>query len=366
MVSESNKQRIKAVFTSKTDEELIEIAHLLPDDYTPEGVQIAKEILIGRGVTEDSAKFQQAVPEIGANLTVKATKPKFKTLLNFKSVVWTIRLAIIYSIFKDTGAEDSDSGTFILGAVVALALTGIVEFIYRRREDKVKEELGSRIKAINTNVNAVLDEEIDLLKTLSRTNNIEDTVCEEILNQCFTYDTSSQIDSIENATDKDISPNDRKVLDTVLGCMSIGAAIKYLEKRYGGRAINTVNKIQEKVISAIISNETAVEDSVDRGEVSKLYIELISDYPNLMDDESEKYEKTHGTTILDGIDGTMSEFVDDLAREIVSPFRHELESFTANKMTSLIFLISYNDAVRKTRSIIKVAEEKYNFNPTMS
>jgi len=116
-----------------------------------------------------------------------------------------------------------------------------------------------------------------LSKSKKEIEDVEDSVINAIIEVCYAYDTTPYIKSIEEAWTDSLTVDDKKALDPVLSCLSLGIAIRFLRNRYGNRSKNVINKILDRLHSSALSVTDAAED------VANFYVELVSEYSHVLD-----------------------------------------------------------------------------------
>jgi len=173
---------------------------------------------------------------------------------------------------------------------------------------------------------------------------IEDSVINALIEVCYSFDTTSYIESFEKANLRNLCQHDRKALDPVLSCLSLGIAIRFLSNKYGEKSVN----LSQKIYNRIYSTAKSVSPEEDSEEIAKFYTGLIKEYTKILD--------------YDAVDA--ADYGLGVCEKVFEPLEGFFEDIRPSPSISLFVMQFINEFGAKTKGIIEKAEEQYNFLPT--
>jgi len=173
------------------------------------------------------------------------------------------------------------------------------------------------------------------------TDDVEESVINAIIEVCYAYDTTSYINSLEEAWPDNLTVDDKKALDPVLSCLSLGIAIRYLRNRYDSRSKYLINKILDRLHSAALS----VTDSAEG--VANFYVELVSNYSNVLDYDA--------AGVLDYGMG--------VCENVFQPVEDLFEQLQPSPSVALFINAFIAEFGKKIGGLIETAEDKYDYIP---
>jgi|GEM_PF-2572479 len=171
---------------------------------------------------------------------------------------------------------------------------------------------------------------------------IEETVVDAIIKVCYAYETKSYIESLENIVSNSLTIDEKKALDPVLSCLSLGVAVRYLRNKYENRSEIIIKKILNRLHTAVLSVTDSSEDIAD------LYVELVSNYSHVLDYDS-----------VDVIDYAMG-----VCENVFEPVQHLFDHLKPTPSVASFILIFITGFGSKINVLIKKAEEKYQYIPS--
>ncbi len=128
-----------------SDDELIRMAYVVPDDYTPEGIACAKIILASRGVKPDEAVLKEKISEVFENEVTEILKPKegnaLQELFSLEYLIWCCRAFPALFIWKSRGEISelfSIQSFFSFWGVWAIILFGLEWLLRKKKRKNVK------------------------------------------------------------------------------------------------------------------------------------------------------------------------------------------------------------------------------------
>lgn len=183
-------------------------------------------------------------------------------------------------------------------------------------------------------------------KSKNDSDDVEGSVVNAIIEVCYAYDTTSYINSIEEAWSDSLTLDDKKALDPVLSCLSLGIAIRFLRNKYGKRSDN----INKKLLNWIYSSALSMANSLDlpAEDIADFYVELIDNYSNILD-----YDAAGVIDYGMGVCEKIFEVVKDL-------FDH-LKPSPSIALSMMTFIAEFGS---KISGLIETAEEKYDYSPS--
>lgn len=176
--------------------------------------------------------------------------------------------------------------------------------------------------------------------------NVESSVLDAIIEVCYAYDTVPYINSIEKAYHGSLNIDDKKALDPVLSCLSLGIAIRFLRNKYGKKSEKTIKKLLDQIYSAALSAANSTEAPAE--DVANFYVELISNYSNVID-----YEASGVIDYGMGVCEKVFEPVEDLFVQLKS-----------SPSIALFMMTFIAESGSKISGLIETAEEKYDYIPS--
>jgi hypothetical protein len=161
-----DKKRLIASLIGKSNEELVGMAYISVDEYTIEGIECAKEILTGRGLTADSIELQELLPKAVSDKVSDISTPKEKNplnkLYNLKNFIWGFRSWIVYltlKLFIDFSTyKESEFGEAFAKVGIYIFILLVLETISRRRKMKDKLLIDEKIDTVYSNVEKIIKE----------------------------------------------------------------------------------------------------------------------------------------------------------------------------------------------------------------
>jgi len=98
---------IESTLRKLSDDELIRMVYVVPDDYTVEGIECARTILEARGVKHDESGLKQQIAEVYDNEVAEISKPKegnaLQELFSLEYLIWGCRAFPALFIWKSRG-----------------------------------------------------------------------------------------------------------------------------------------------------------------------------------------------------------------------------------------------------------------------
>jgi len=137
---------------------------------------------------------------------------------------------------------------------------------------KMIKEYKTFIKMSNKKKNINIDEYNELISDV-------------IIKKCYLIDTEKYLIDIESINNKILTEKDRKFIDAILSCISVGISINYLRKKNDKILSNISEIILKKIYTAIVSNKKI--DFSSSVESANFEIELIKFYSKTLDDEED-------------------------------------------------------------------------------
>lgn len=183
-------------------------------------------------------------------------------------------------------------------------------------------------------------------KSKNDSDDVEGSVVNAIIEVCYAYDTTSYINSIEEAWSDSLTLDDKKALDPVLSCLSLGIAISFLRNKYGKRSDN----INKKLLNRVYSSALSVTNSPDlpAEDIANFYVELIDNYSNILD-----YDATGVIDYGMGVCEKVFEVVEDLFNQL-----------KPSPSIALFMMTFISEFGSKISGLIETAEEKYDYSPS--
>jgi len=183
-------------------------------------------------------------------------------------------------------------------------------------------------------------------KSKNDSDDVEDSVVNEIIEVCYAYDTTSYINSIEETWSDSLTLDDKKALDPVLSCLSLGVAIRFLRNKYGKKSDN----INKKLLNLVYSSALSVTNSPDlpAEDIANFYVELIDNYSNILD-----YDAAGVIDYGMGVCEKVFEVVEDLF--------DQLKPSPSIALSMMTFISKFGS---KISGLIETAEEKYDYFPS--
>ena len=98
---------LESTLQKLSDDELIRMVYVVPDDYTVEGTECAKSILEARGVKHDESKLSEQISEVYDNEVTEILKPKegnaLQEIFSLEKLIWGCRAFPAIFIWKSRG-----------------------------------------------------------------------------------------------------------------------------------------------------------------------------------------------------------------------------------------------------------------------
>ena len=133
---------LESTLQKLSDDELIRMVYIVPDDYTVEGIECAKSILESRGAKPDKAVLKHKISEVFVNEITEILKPKelnpIQEMFSLERIVWFVRVFPAYFLWTSRGelAELFSTKSYIISwAVWAIVLSGL-EWCLRKKKLK--------------------------------------------------------------------------------------------------------------------------------------------------------------------------------------------------------------------------------------
>jgi len=183
-------------------------------------------------------------------------------------------------------------------------------------------------------------------KSKNDSDDVENSVVNAIIEVCYAYDTTSYINSIEEAWPDSLTLDDKKALDPVLSCLSLGIAIRFLRNKYGKRSENTIKKLLDRIYSSALSVTNSPD--VPAEDVANFYVELIDNYSNILD-----YDAAGVIDYGMGVCEKVFEAVEDL-----------FDQLKPSPSIALFMMTFISEFGSKISGLIETAEEKYDYSPS--
>lgn len=183
-------------------------------------------------------------------------------------------------------------------------------------------------------------------KSKNDSDDVEGSVVNAIIEVCYAYDTTSYINSIEEAWSDSLTLDDKKALDPVLSCLSLGIAIRFLRNKYGKRSDN----INKKLLNWIYSSALSMTNSLDlpAEDIADFYVELIDNYSNILDYDA--------AGVIDYGMGVCEKIF-----EVVKDLFDQLKPSPSIALSMMTFISEFGS---KISGLIETAEEKYDYSPS--
>ena len=136
---------LESTLQKLSDDELIRMVYIVPDDYTPEGIECAKSILEARGVERDGGFLKQKVTNAYLNEVAEISKPKeqnqIQKLLSIETIVYIWRMFPVYFLWVSKGEISelfSNQSLFITLVVWAIIFSGLEWLLKKKKLKDVK------------------------------------------------------------------------------------------------------------------------------------------------------------------------------------------------------------------------------------
>jgi hypothetical protein len=136
---------LESTLQKLSDDELIRMVYIVPDDYTVEGIECAKSILEARGVERDGGFLKQKVTNAYLNEVAEISKPKeqnqIQKLLSIETIVYIWRMFPVYFLWVSKGEISelfSNQSLFITLVVWAIIFSGLEWLLKKKKLKDVK------------------------------------------------------------------------------------------------------------------------------------------------------------------------------------------------------------------------------------
>ena len=183
-------------------------------------------------------------------------------------------------------------------------------------------------------------------KSKNDNDDVESSVVNAIIEVCYAYDTTSYINSIEKAWSDSLTLDDKKALDPVLSCLSLGIAIRFLRNKYGKKSENIIKKLLDRIYSTTLSVANSAEASAE--DVANFYVELINNYSNVLDYDASGV-----------IDYGMG-----ICEKVFEPVEDLFDQLKPSPSIALFMMTFISEFGSKISGVIETAEEKYDYIPS--
>lgn len=180
-------------------------------------------------------------------------------------------------------------------------------------------------------------------KSENNNDDVESSVVNAIIKVCYAYDTTPYVKSIDEAWPDSLSLDDKKALDPVISCLSLGIAIRFLRNRYGKKSENIIKKLLDRIYSSALSVTNSPD--VQSENVANFYVELIDNYSNILD-----YDAAGVIDYGMGVCEKVFEQVEDL-----------FDQLKPSPSIALFMMTFISEFGSKISGLIETAEEKYDF-----
>jgi len=180
-------------------------------------------------------------------------------------------------------------------------------------------------------------------KPKNDSDDVESDVLNTIIEVCYAYDTTPYINSIEKTRLDGLTPSDRKALDPVLSCLSLGIAIRFLKNKYSKKSEYIIKKLLARIYSAVLSATNSTDTSAE--DVANFYVELINNYSSVLD-----YD---GAGLIDYGLG--------VCEKVFEPVEELFEQLKPDPQIALYIISVISGFGANIKRIIETAEEKYNY-----
>ena len=149
---------LESTLQKLSDDELIRMVYIVPDDYTVEGIECAKSILEARGVERDGGFLKQKVTNAYLNEVAEISKPKeqnqIQKLLSIETIVYIWRMFPVYFLWVSKGEISelfSNQSLFITLVVWAIIFSGL-EWLLKKKKLKDVKMAEESIKKLKSKV----------------------------------------------------------------------------------------------------------------------------------------------------------------------------------------------------------------------
>jgi hypothetical protein len=141
-----------------TDDELIRMVYVVPDDYTVEGIECAKSILEARGVKHDESMLSEQISEVYDNEVTEILKPKegnaLQEIFSLEKLIWGCRAFPVIFIWKSRGeiSELFSVQSFITFWGVWAVILFALEWLLKKKKLKDVKMAGESIKKLKSKI----------------------------------------------------------------------------------------------------------------------------------------------------------------------------------------------------------------------
>ena len=136
---------LESTLQKLSDDELIRMVYIVPDDYTVAAIECAKSILEARGVERDGGFLKQKVTNAYLNEVAEISKPKeqnqIQKLLSIETIVYIWRMFPVYFLWVSKGEISelfSNQSLFITLVVWAIIFSGLEWLLKKKKLKDVK------------------------------------------------------------------------------------------------------------------------------------------------------------------------------------------------------------------------------------